>query len=270
MWVTITTNIILNKILSHNNFVVPHEPCNSSRPQTKATTSDRHTTTSPRAPRVWEANGGNPVREGTELTLRSDGNLILSDANGTTAWQTGTANKSVVGLDLLPNGNSVLHDTKGKFVWHSFDFPTDTLLVGQSLRPNGPNILVSGEKSGTDGYTKRHYRFLLEQNPYFSLVMHRLPNDNSLEPLIYFRDGVVLDSKNMTLQGVTFYSEPNTQGAHSFTLGLALTVKLKSTNTVDSATMGLTTTKYNSTYSILRIEPDGNLNIHTYYQYDTS
>ncbi|GMN20381.1 hypothetical protein TIFTF001_045326 [Ficus carica] len=107
--------------------------------------------------------------------------------------------------------------------------------------------------------------------------MHRLPNDNSLEPLIYFRDGVVLDSKNVTLdsknvtlQGVTFYSEPNTQGAHSFTLGLALTAKLKSTNTVDSATMGLTTTKYNSTYSILRIEPDGNLNIHTYYQYDTS
>lgn len=100
--------------------------------------------------------------------------------------------------------------------------------------------------------------------------MHRLPNDNSLEPLIYFRDGVVLDSKNVTLQGVTFYSEPNTQGAHSFTLGLALTAKLKSTNTVDSATMGLTTTKYNSTYSTLRIEPDGNLNIHTYYQYDTS
>lgn len=126
----------------------------------------------------------------------------------------------------------------GKFVWHSFDFPTDTLLVGQNLGPHGPNMLVSGEKYGTDGYTKRRCRFLLEQNPYFSLVMHRLPNDNSLEPLIYFRDGVVLDSKNVTLQGVTFYSEPNTQGAHSFTLGLALPAKLKSNNTVHSATMG--------------------------------
>lgn len=49
-----------------------------------------------------------------------------------------------------------------------------------------------------------------------------------------------------------------------------MTAKLKSNNTVDSATMGLTTTKYNSTYSILLIEPDGNPNIHTYYQYDTS
>lgn len=95
--------------------------------------------------RVWEANRGNPVREGAELTLLSDGNLVLSDADGTTAWQTGTANKGVVGLDLLPNGHLVLHDTKGKFVRQSFDFPMDTLLVGQSLRPNAPNMLVRGD-----------------------------------------------------------------------------------------------------------------------------
>ncbi|KAB1221142.1 Epidermis-specific secreted glycoprotein EP1 [Morella rubra] len=78
---------------------------------------------------VWEANRGNPVRKNATLTLGRDGNLVLADADGRVAWQTNTANKGVVGLELLPNGNLVLHDSKGKFIWQSFDHPTDTLLV---------------------------------------------------------------------------------------------------------------------------------------------
>ncbi|PRQ31033.1 putative bulb-type lectin domain-containing protein [Rosa chinensis] len=47
---------------------------------------------------------------------------------------TKTANKSVVGLKLLPTGNMVIYDSKGDFIWQSFDYPMDTLLVGQSLK----------------------------------------------------------------------------------------------------------------------------------------
>ncbi|KAJ6314289.1 hypothetical protein OIU78_017870 [Salix suchowensis] len=102
---------------------------------------------------VWEANRGNPVGEDATLTFGEDGNLILADADGRVAWQTNTADKGVVGLQMLPNGNMVLHDSKGKFIWQSFDYPTDTLLVGQSLRVGGVTRLVSraSDKKNTNG-----------------------------------------------------------------------------------------------------------------------
>ncbi|KAL8192485.1 hypothetical protein R6Q57_027670 [Mikania cordata] len=67
-------------------------------------------------PWVWEANQGKPVRENATLSLGSDGNLILADADGRIAWQTNTANKGVVGLTILSDGNVVLRDSKGNFV----------------------------------------------------------------------------------------------------------------------------------------------------------
>lgn len=66
---------------------------------------------------VWDANRGKPVRENATLTFGSDGNLVLADVDGKVAWQTGTANKGVVGLDLLLNGNLVLYDDKGRYIW---------------------------------------------------------------------------------------------------------------------------------------------------------
>ncbi|CAN6558268.1 unnamed protein product [Malus baccata var. baccata] len=63
---------------------------------------------------VWEANRGNPVGENATLTFGTNGNLVLAHANGKVAWQTNTANKGVVGFKSLPNGNMVLHNSKGK------------------------------------------------------------------------------------------------------------------------------------------------------------
>ncbi|KAA8523996.1 hypothetical protein F0562_010573 [Nyssa sinensis] len=102
---------------------------------------------------VWEANRGNPIRQNATLTFGSDGNLVLADADGRVAWQTGTANKGVVNFELLPNGNMVLLDSNGKFVWQSFDYPTDTLLVGQSLRAGAASKLVSraSERDNSNG-----------------------------------------------------------------------------------------------------------------------
>ncbi|KAL9366610.1 hypothetical protein Peur_037809 [Populus x canadensis] len=50
------------------------------------------------------------------LTFGAAGNLVLADADGIIAWQTSTANKGVVGFQLLPNGDMVLHDSKGNFI----------------------------------------------------------------------------------------------------------------------------------------------------------
>ncbi|CAL2253767.1 unnamed protein product [Prunus armeniaca] len=83
------------------------------------------------------------------LAFGADGNLLLADADGLVAWQTNTANKDVVGFKLLPNGNLVLHCSKGNFVWQSFDYPTDTLLVGQALRAG--LVIWASEKDNSNG-----------------------------------------------------------------------------------------------------------------------
>ncbi|KAF2290652.1 hypothetical protein GH714_014883 [Hevea brasiliensis] len=82
---------------------------------------------------VWSANRNNPVRINSTLQLTSDGDFILKDADGTIAWSTNTAGKSVAGLNLTDMGNLVLFDHNNATVWQSFDHPTDSLVPGQKL-----------------------------------------------------------------------------------------------------------------------------------------
>ncbi|BFG29062.1 hypothetical protein CerSpe_153360 [Prunus speciosa] len=128
---------------------------------------------------VWEANRGNPVGENATLTFGTDGNLVLADADGRVAWQTNTANKGVVGFKLLQTGNMVLYDSKGSFVWKSLDSPTDTLLVGQSLRAGAVRKLVSraSEKENKDGA----YRLVMEPKGLFLYYKSK----NSPKSLLY-------------------------------------------------------------------------------------
>lgn len=86
---------------------------------------------------VWMANRDQPVNgRASTLSLEKNGKLILTDAGKqiTSSWTTGDYSVQVaVQLRLLDNGNLVLLETTGKFIWQSFDFPTDTLLPGQVL-----------------------------------------------------------------------------------------------------------------------------------------
>ncbi|XP_037445328.1 G-type lectin S-receptor-like serine/threonine-protein kinase SD2-5 [Triticum dicoccoides] len=82
---------------------------------------------------VWSANRACPVRENTTLTFTRDGNLVLHDADGSHVWSSNSSGRSVVGIMLTEIGNLVLFDHRNATVWQSFDHPTDTLIVGQSL-----------------------------------------------------------------------------------------------------------------------------------------
>ncbi|KAF2314386.1 hypothetical protein GH714_025956 [Hevea brasiliensis] len=191
---------------------------------------------------VWEANRGNPVGENATLTFGTEGNLVLADANGRIAWQTYTANKGVVGFNLLSNGNMVLYDSKGTFIWQSFDHPTDTLLVGQSLKLGAATKLVSraSEKQNING----PYSLVMEDK---TMAMY-YKSPNSPNPLLYFIFSRLLDVM-APLQQVTFRSDLSLayQGAKS-----------------SGGTITLRRPKYDTTLSYLRLEIDGNLRIYTY------
>ncbi|RCV39686.1 hypothetical protein SETIT_8G243700v2 [Setaria italica] len=87
----------------------------------------------PQAPVIWSANPDNPVNRDVILKFTREGDLQLHDENGTMVWSTATTSKSVTGMGLGVSGNLVLFNQDNSSVWQSFDHPTDTLVMGQSL-----------------------------------------------------------------------------------------------------------------------------------------
>ncbi|KAK3161526.1 hypothetical protein QOZ80_1BG0078210 [Eleusine coracana subsp. coracana] len=89
---------------------------------------------------VWTANpyspkgGYSPVNKyGSRISLNRDGNLILTDTNGSTVWESKTSSGKGTTVTLLNSGNLVINDSSNNIVWQSFHSPTDTLLPGQNL-----------------------------------------------------------------------------------------------------------------------------------------
>ncbi|KAI8013811.1 putative receptor protein kinase ZmPK1 [Camellia lanceoleosa] len=100
--------------------------------------------------------------------------MVLTDVDGSMAWQTNTSSTDVDRAELLETGNLVLKNSSGNILWQSFDFPTDTLLPFQTFTKSMK--LISGLRNGSFA------------SGYFSLYFD---NDNVLR-LIY--DGPEISS----------------------------------------------------------------------------
>lgn len=191
---------------------------------------------------VWEANRGNLVAENATFTLGKDGNLILAEADGDIVWQSVTANKGVVGFKILPNGNMVLYDSAGNFLWQSFDSPTDTLLVGQSLRANsgGSHLASRAFPSQT---VNGNYGLILEGQ---RLVLY---NNTQNVPTILIQIG------RGNIEFVRFNSDPKSNG---------LRLEYKVANSSTNGAMVLSKPNFNTILSYLRFGIDANLKAYTY------
>ncbi|XP_050368006.1 epidermis-specific secreted glycoprotein EP1-like [Argentina anserina] len=203
---------------------------------------------------VWEANRGNPVGENATFTLGTNGNIVLADGDGRVAWQSNTANKGAVHFELLSTGNMVLYNSKGKPIWQSFDSPTDTLVVGQSLGAGAASKLVSraSETENKDGT----YSLVLEPK---GLALY-YNSKNSPKPLLYYttskRFGL---PKGSSLHRITLNAAAVEEG-HAYDLSLEYQLG----NSTSSGNLILARPKYNSTSTCLRLGIDGNLNLYTY------
>nr|ABA91378.1 D-mannose binding lectin family protein, expressed [Oryza sativa Japonica Group] len=114
---------------------------------------------------VWSANRGRPVHSRrSEITLRKDGNIVLTDYDGTVVWQTDGKFPNVRYVQLLNTGNLVLKNSSGNIVWQSFDSPTDTLLPTQ-------RILATTKLVSTTGLqVPSHYTFRFSDQSILSLI----------------------------------------------------------------------------------------------------
>ncbi|CAK7343052.1 unnamed protein product [Dovyalis caffra] len=101
---------------------------------------------------VWTANRNHPISDSDKLYLSTNG-LVISrtDNSGTTTvvWSTPTLSSSsqVSVMELQDSGNLVLLDRNNVSLWETFDHPTDTVVMGQSL---AVGTSLDCDKSGND------------------------------------------------------------------------------------------------------------------------
>ncbi|XVF13443.1 hypothetical protein REPUB_Repub08aG0208300 [Reevesia pubescens] len=80
---------------------------------------------------VWNANGDNPVEEGSSVVLSATG-LVLNDNKGQKIWEA-KLDSTVSYAAMLDSGNFVLAANSSGYVWETFKNPTDTILPTQTL-----------------------------------------------------------------------------------------------------------------------------------------
>ncbi|KAJ8631805.1 hypothetical protein MRB53_025128 [Persea americana] len=100
---------------------------------------------------TWIANRDRPVNErGSRISLFQDGNMVLTDFNGLTIWDTDTSSTDVARAELLDSGNLILTDLNGKILRQSFDYPTDTFQ--HNPLPKTRLISARGKGQFSSGY----------------------------------------------------------------------------------------------------------------------
>ncbi|RWR90121.1 Glycosyl transferase, family 51 [Cinnamomum micranthum f. kanehirae] len=81
---------------------------------------------------IWSANRDSPISNSDSMTLTQNG-ITITRSNGSLAWSTPPSPSPVSALRLLENGNLMLLDRYNASMWQSFDYPTDTVVMGQPI-----------------------------------------------------------------------------------------------------------------------------------------
>ncbi|XP_020588245.1 epidermis-specific secreted glycoprotein EP1-like [Phalaenopsis equestris] len=108
---------------------------------------------------VWSANPNRPAHLNATVLFSSDGDLILRDADSSVIWSTSTSGHGAENLSLLDSGNLVVLNREGRQLWDSFDHPTDSLLLGQSL---SKGQRLTANSSATNATTGQLYVEILD------------------------------------------------------------------------------------------------------------
>ncbi|KAL3620428.1 hypothetical protein CASFOL_035340 [Castilleja foliolosa] len=104
---------------------------------------------------AWSANGDHVAEIGSKVQLSEDGSqLVLTGPNGRRIWAANFSGSGVAHGAMLDTGNFVLVGKDSKFLWQSFNEPTDTLLPEQVLNQNGSLFSSLNETDHSRGQFK--------------------------------------------------------------------------------------------------------------------
>ncbi|XP_020088346.1 G-type lectin S-receptor-like serine/threonine-protein kinase SD2-5 [Ananas comosus] len=142
---------------------------------------------------VWTANRDRPVGDNATLQLTETGDLVLRDVDDTLVWSTNTSNKHAAGLNLTEAGNLLLFDRANASVWQSFDHPTDTLVIGQSL---SEGMRLTADVSAAN-YTRSRFYLTVFPDGLRAYV-------DSDPPQLYYRKGITTVKAGSKPTYVTF------------------------------------------------------------------
>ncbi|KAJ4722440.1 G-type lectin S-receptor-like serine/threonine-protein kinase [Melia azedarach] len=117
---------------------------------------------------VWSANRDDPAQVGSSINLKCNGQLALTHSNGTEFLiYNGTSTSSAL---IQNHGNLLLLDLSPKIIWQSFNFPGDTILLGQDL-VMGQNLYSN--TNGTVNYSMGRYILEVQMDGNFVLSAFR-------------------------------------------------------------------------------------------------
>jgi len=82
---------------------------------------------------VWVANRNTPLSNSSgTFKIGDHGNVVVVDQVGNISWSSNETKAGQHVVQLLDSGNLVVKEMNesdpGKYLWQSFDYPTDTLL----------------------------------------------------------------------------------------------------------------------------------------------
>ncbi|PIA58554.1 hypothetical protein AQUCO_00500462v1 [Aquilegia coerulea] len=128
---------------------------------------------------VWTANDGKPVERGAKIQLISNGVLSLTTSNGTEIWKAEAIDNSQVAYAAMLNtGNFVLFTAESRFVWATFDNPTDTIMPNQ--------VLDLGKKLSSrltkEDYTIGRFELVLQGDGNLEFYTIARPTDSRNDP----------------------------------------------------------------------------------------
>lgn len=90
---------------------------------------------------IWSANRNAPISSTGNVNITMKG-ISITDGDDNLRWSTPQLQSAVYALRLTEIGNLVLLDQSNVSLWESFQYPTDTIVVGQYL-PVGTVLLSS-------------------------------------------------------------------------------------------------------------------------------
>ncbi|XP_062161864.1 S-locus-specific glycoprotein S13-like [Alnus glutinosa] len=87
---------------------------------------------------VWDANRNTPLSNSSgTFKIGDHGNVVVVDQVGNISWSSNETKAGQHVVQLLDSGNLVVKEMNesdpGKYLWQSFDYPTDTLLPDMKL-----------------------------------------------------------------------------------------------------------------------------------------